>query len=333
MKFYAIVVPPVIQCYHKKNLRETRCVMKKIAFLVMLVAAVGLAFCLLQKRPTLNHTLFSWQSQAMSSDERETMFETMEAYDLTVLAQHIPDTAPPELIRSFLEEASAHKISVYLLTGDPSWGLDPNGCEMIAEVQRAAKIKETLDLKGSLIGVMMDTEPYLTTAWQDDRRGTLLRYVSGMKASYSEAQQKGLLMTACIPYFYDTDHLEDLLQQLISQCCDGIAVMNYAQGKEAEHLETEFSLAKRYQKSLITIYELQPPGVFDLQEENTYYDDGLGAVFENYATLKQRLSDQTVSFGFHEYTALLELTKKGQKNRSIFHNFTTAFRSKQQTST
>jgi len=291
-----------------------RCIMKKIAFLVVLVAAVGLVFFLLQKSPPLNHTLFSWQSQAMSSDERETLFETMKTYDLTVLAQYIPDTAPPEMIRSFLEEASAHKISVYLLTGDPSWGLDPNGCEMIAEVRRAAHIKETLDLKGALIGVMMDTEPYLTTAWQGDRRGTLLRYVSGMEASYSAAQQEGLLMTACIPYFYDTDHLDDLLHQLISQCCDGVAVMNYSQGNEAEHLETEFSLAKRYQKSLITIYELQPAGVFDLQEENTYYDDGLSAVFENYAALKLKLSDQTISFGLHEYTALLELTKKGLKN-------------------
>lgn len=284
--------------------------MKKVVAIAAFISIMGILFFLTMERATMNHSLFSWDSQVLNKEESETLFQTMEKYRLVLLAQYIPPEIDPELMKPFFKQASEHKISVYLLAGEASWGLDPTGAEMIATVQRAARIRETLDSDHALVGIMMDTEPYLTNEWKQDRAGVMTDYVSAMTAAYAEAQKAGLKLTVCIPYFYDTEGLDPWLEQLISQCCDGVAVMNYYEGREAEHMQTELALAKRYEKPLTTIYELQPPGVYDLEEKNTYYDNGLSAVFESYAAVKRQLSDGSISYGLHNYAALLDLMKR-----------------------
>ena len=65
---------------------------------------------------------------------------------------------------------------------------------------------------------------------------------------------------ACVPFW-----LEDEDEERIIKASDGIAVMNYLKMGEREQIETELELCQEYGKPIVTIYELQPPGTYDLR--------------------------------------------------------------------
>ena len=69
------------------------------------------------------------------------------------------------------------------------------------------------------------------------------------------------------PYILITDkkisNIQDLLpvlEQIVKEGCDGIAVMNYNRADEYGQMETEVELAEKYGKKVICIYELHGTG-------------------------------------------------------------------------
>ena len=245
--------------------------------------------------------LFSWRSFVLQEEEREILFEEMEKLELTALYQSFPKDADPDMVRAFLEDAQQRNISVYLLTGDPGWGLDESGAAMKKEIERAAA------LPGEVRGVMMDVEPYLTEEWDADRDQVMQIYVDAMERACEAAEDAGLELIACIPYFYDDLGQISRLEELVERGCHALAVMNYDKGDEAENLKAETEFAHRYERPVTTIYELQEPGKAGLSERNTYYQDGLGAVKENWRELLEEYPDLDISYALHDYTALKEV--------------------------
>lgn len=96
-------------------------------------------------------------------------------------------------------------------------------------------------------------------------------------------------------------------QEIISGCCDEIAVMNYYKSKEKEHIETEVALADKYKKQLINIFELQEPGDNDLTEKNTYYHDGLKAVADSFMKLRDNFPNSNILMSLHDAESLKEV--------------------------
>ena len=90
---------------------------------------------------------------------------------------------------------------------------------------------------------------------------------------------------------------------------DAVAVMNYDKSDEIGQIDREMELSMRAGKRLIHIYELQRPGLHDLTERNTYYSDGLTAVWASRDTLSAHFDYEWLSFALHDYTALRELMK------------------------
>lgn len=276
----------------------------------LLAAALAalLCLCLLDALPRHGRTaasehgngLFSWHADAMEAGRQEDLFSLMKELGLTELYQHIPHTAQREAVRKFLRAAEEEGITVYMLTGDPAWGLDSSGRAMTEEISRAAGY-------GGLRGVMMDVEPYLTAEWQDDPDSAMERYVQAMTAAKEAADAGGQELVACIPYFYESLGQEERLETLVNRGCHAVAVMNYDKQDEADNLENEAAFAKAYGKPLLTIYELQPPGTQDLTDRNTYYNDGLDALAESWARLERRYGDMRFSYALHEYEALKEV--------------------------
>ena len=132
-------------------------------------------------------------------------------------------------------------------------------------------------------------------------------FVAGMKTAYDRAKGYGLEVIVCMPYYFDSKGFERELETLIRSCCDKAAVMNYYRGKEIEHVETEAALAEKYNKELLSIYELKAPGTHGLTEKNTYYEEGLEAVEENFLQLKDAYPDQTIAMALHDFEALEEV--------------------------
>ena len=257
--------------------------------------------------PEARPALFSWSEEALTPEGRAALFRDMEALGLEALYQAIPEEAGGEAVDTFLTQAGEAGIQVWLLTGDPAWGLDPTGAAMAAEIARAAGYNRGLEAGERLRGVVMDVETYLTGAWADDPAEVMDRYVSAMAAARSAAGRAGLALSACVPYYYDDLGLAGPLERLVDQGCDGLVVMNYYRGDEAAQIETELALARAGGKPLTVAYELQPPGVHGLTEQNTYYGAGLGAVEESFDAIARRLGGEGLSYALHSYDALREV--------------------------
>lgn len=256
-------------------------------------------------RPSSDAGLFSWKDDALQQQEQ--LFGLMEEQRLNVLYQHFSGDAEQQSIAAFLQQAAEQDIAVYYLTGDPLWALQEDADSLCSELERVLELNQSQGGQG-LKGVVFDVEPYLLDEWEEDRAQDVMdAFVKCMKTAYERAATLGLEVVLCIPYFFDTKGFEAELETLIGYCCDQVAVMNYYREKEIEHIETEAALARAYDKGLITIYELKPPGSHDLTERNTYYQEGLQAVADNFAQMKSAFPEQELSMALHDYKALEEV--------------------------
>lgn len=162
-----------------------------------------------------------------------------------------PPVSRQEQISVFVESAMEAGITVYYLTGDASWGLDPDGerlCEAVKEAvayNRRIKRKflarreadgKTWDTIPQLAGIVFDVEPYTLEEWDWNPEKVMEGFVSGMKEAYALAQDYGLEVIVCIPWHYDSKGQQKGLEELIKEGCDSIAVMNYLRRGGQEHL-------------------------------------------------------------------------------------------------
>lgn len=269
--------------------------------------------------------VFSWSAEVVNQTDGE-IFSVMKARGATALYQHFSTkNSRQEQMSLFAERAMAEGVTVYHLTGDPSWGLDPEGVRLCEAVEEAAsfnrwiarKFLERREADGAsweavprLAGIVLDVEPYTLDQWDENPGGVMDSYVSGMKRAYALAQEYDLEVIACVPWHYDNKGLEAGLEELIQYGCDSVAVMNYYRGSEVQNIATEAALARKHGKGLITIYELQKADGRGILEVNTYYQSGLKALEESYISVKQAYPDQPVSIAYHDYKALREVLNR-----------------------
>ncbi len=246
--------------------------------------------------------LFSWSS---SEVEDETLFEIMKKANLNTIFQSFSSDYENNN-SSFLERAASEKITVYALTGSPEWALDKNGSSMIERVNRIAALNEKVPESDRVQGVIMDVEPYLLDEFKGNEEEIMESFILGLEAAYEKAKVRNLRFGVCIPYFYDHWDLQDELDKIV-KVSDFMLVMNYYRDKEIDHMSFEAELARKYEKEIMTIYELQEPGKYGLTEKNTYYGLGLAKVEQNFLALQAHFGDQTVSMAYHEYSALKEV--------------------------
>ena len=254
------------------------------------------------------------------------IFSVMKARGATVLYQHFSTkNSRQEQMSLFAERAMEEGVTVYHLTGDPSWGLDPEGVRLCEAVEEAAsfnrriarKFLERREADGAswetvprLAGIVLDVEPYTLDQWDENPGKVMDSYVSGMKRAYALAQEYDLEVIACVPWHYGNKGLEAGLEELIQYGCDSVAVMNYYRGSEVQNIAAEAALARKHGKGLITIYELQKADGRGILEVNTYYQSGLKALEESYISVKQAYPDQPVSIAYHDYKALREVLNR-----------------------
>jgi len=246
--------------------------------------------------PDLGHGLFSWHDEVFEAEERKILLRLMREQGLTELYQDIPHNMPTAQIKELAEACKALGIRLYLLIGEPEWALDRNATELRYEIQRAALI--------GCAGVMVDIEPGSTDKWKKDRDSVMDSMTQAFLQGQDAAEQEGLEMIVCLSWYYDDYGYEDALEQLVAEGCDTLAIMNYNRRDEIGQIETEAELCRNYGKALISIYELQEVGKHDLEENHTYREAGLPALWESWNELRSAFSEQEISAALHEYRAL-----------------------------
>ncbi|MDO4797414.1 MAG: hypothetical protein Q4A01_05250 [Coriobacteriales bacterium] len=259
-------------------------------YLLLVAVLVAFAICLLEggcamqryNLPQTTTAIFSWG--VISNEDRALLEET----GVQTVFVEVGEEEDAETLESL------SGLDVYLLTGDPSMELD----QMKEAVLRAQN--------NNYAGLVLDVEPYTLDEWsQEESRPSIVNtYCDQMEELYAYAQEHDVELILCIPYWYDDLGLSDQLER-IAQACDGMCVMNYCRGNESQNIAAEYELAGKYHKKLWTAYELNQSDGEGVLDYNTYHDQGILAVQENY---EQNFANTGIGLAYHDLASLREVT-------------------------
>ena len=223
--------------------------------LVLCLVILMMARCAKEEK-TVKRAVFAW--------------EGVEEADEQLLENYRIDT----IFMDINHYSSIPGYNIYLLAGDPFWGVD-------------------------------DMEQVVEEA-EEKRADGVLFYIEGnyvTLASDISLLESNLPIYVCMPFW-----LEEELQEQIIKAVDGVVVMNYSKGNERKNIKEEMAMADQYDKAILTAYELQPVGEYGLQEYNTYNEDGLDAVEKNY---NEQFGGTDVGIAFHNLNMTRKLNPAG----------------------
>ena len=287
---------------------------KKILFsiCIILIICISIAVVLVinhnklskaqDTQPKQGFGMFSWDTSAISEHEQESMRQCIRQANVTQIYQQFSDdTLESEEAKGFVKRLKENNIQVYALLGEAEWAYETDAETLVGKIQRVAEYNSN-NKNNSIVGVMVDVEPYLLDEWGDegDTRDKLMAdYLECIKNAYQYADENDLKFLVCVPTFYDVV-CENILESLIAKACDGVAVMNYNRSDEYGQIETEVRLAGKYNKEIICIFELQKAGKHDLEDINTYANERFGYsklsfAYHYYEPLKEMLAEEDVS--------------------------------------
>lgn len=260
-----------------------------------------------------SRSLFCWDSDTLSGDDLGSLCTVLDRAGVSEVYHSIPEeTLLSGGADEFLSAMGDRGTAVYLLDGDAEWAWESGGESLIYRLDLILEANAALPEEDRIRGLMADVEPYLLEDWDDEegRADLLDRYAQGVETAYRYAQENGLELLLCVPSFYDSA-CPELLDRIVSDGCDGIAVMNYDRTDEYGQMADEVDLAREHGKRVICIAELQAPGRHELTEINTYYGVGLRPLLASWEVLADRFDYSGLSFSYHYYAPLLELLEDG----------------------
>lgn len=254
--------------------------------------------------------VFSWKSDLLGEEEWGIFEQCQEQASVGELYQEFPKGfLQTQQAKDFLGEMSRQEIAVYNLVGEASWAYETEGDSLREVIEETAAFNSSQPKDKRIQGIMADVEPYLLEEWEEgenQRERLMAGYLSGISEAYQAAQSEGLSLLVCIPVFYDTS-CQEILESLIRDGCDGVAVMNYNRRDEYGQIKNEVQLAKSYGKEIICVYELQEAGQHDLEEMNTYAEEGLEALRKSAESLRRSFEYGGLRFAYHYYEPLKDM--------------------------
>jgi len=166
-----------------------------------------------------------------------------------------------------------------------------------------------------LLGIAIDSEFHTTEEYEnasEEMKANMFKeYVDSMKSAYSYAKEKNLKYVACIPTWYDLLN-EEQLENLVKDGCDYIQLMNYEKENMVKAMAKEVELAKKYNKPIESIAELQPTGYNGVTDDITFYNDGVEACIEKFKEIDQTYKYDLLTFSYHYYNPVEELVGNAQ---------------------
>lgn len=249
--------------------------------------------------------MFSWEDEYLLPEQEDNLQKVRDVLGCEAVYQQISQDVETDIILDYLERRKDAGQDVYYLAGASEWGIESDGESMLAAVDTVIDLNELSE--GGIAGIVWDVEPYTLNEWDENPEEVMDMLEKNCVLAYQKAEENGLSVIACIPNFYDRKGFTVQLEHIIAEGCDGVAVMNYNKADEAGQIAVELELARKYDKGLINITELQKPGYHDLTEENTYYYDGVDTVIERWNVLREECGADNLGFAWHYLKPILEL--------------------------
>ena len=131
-------------------------------------------------------------------------------------------------------------------------------------------------------------------------------YVIAMKNAYTSAKAANIEYVVCIPVWLNKLD-EGLLEELIQNGCSYVQLMNYSKNNMTTNISEEVAFAKKYNKKIENIAEFQKPGLHEVTNNETFYNDGLEVGINKFQEIDEYYNYDSLTFSFHSYTPVIEL--------------------------
>lgn len=253
--------------------------------------------------------MYAWDDLTYRTENRVDTLMNLEQLNISTLYQSIDKE---ELFSndfvSFVQQAKRLNIEVVYLCGQAEWAEDIQAKSMKEEIDKIVMFNQAVGPEAQIEWINFDVEPHLTQQWDDNRDELMNQFLTAMREAYAYANSKGIKVTLCIAHWLDNQYGE-IVEELIKNACDEISIMNYDRSDEVSNMESELAIAKKYNKRIVCIFELQKPGKHDLEPINTYYDLGVEKAKERFEELREIFDYEGLSFAYHYYTPIIKMNR------------------------
>lgn len=265
--------------------------MKKILVLLIGILLLSTMLLLFQNKNIETNILYSWNMSALTDNE---LLDIIDKYHISTIYQDFSSKYLKEQDDTFMIYMKNKNVEVYHLCGEKEWALEENATSMKQEIDKVVTYNQKSSYK--IKGIVFDVEPYQNEKNIEDNFDFSL-YVSNMKKAYKYSKNKGLKMVIAIPIWFDNIN-EKLLKELIKDGCDEISLMNYNIKYTKEHMQKELEYAKKYNKSINTIYEI------NFKDDN--YFSSYKEIDKDFEKLKEYYSYEKLRKAYHHYDKMKE---------------------------
>lgn len=280
-------------------------------FILLLIISVVIFFlCYMRtKAGEATYGVFVWEND-VNLMEWEEVVEDLKIAGVNEIYQFVSsNTLNADAFESYVQYMHANDIAVYALMGETHWAERDGRKSITKRLNRVKEYNQEAAAEGRLDGIMLDVEPHTSQRWTEDRERLMREYVENMGEAYEMLQDMELECILCIPWFYD-DKGPGWIENIIAECCDGIAIMNYSRRDEYGQIENEVAIARANEKRVINIYELQKAGEHGLTDVNTYAGLGMEEIRKSSDKLQTEFGYKGLTFAYHYYEPLKELLEK-----------------------
>lgn len=254
---------------------------KYICIVIILLGIVCSMICLLGKdmeEEKKYSVMYSWNNDIF---EQSNSFELLEDNNIKVVYQFFNKDFDYNLLDAFKD------IDFYYLCGERDW-IDDDISFIKKEIDYVYEVNKEENV---LKGIVFDIEPYVDNKDNFDFK----KYVRALQEAFKYAKGKDVKMIICIPTWFNTID-EELLEKLIFNS-DGVSLMNYDTKYTLENIKEEVEYARKYNKEINTIYEL---------DFNKDYFKSMNDIKKDFSKIEEYYQYDKLSISYHYFTNLIE---------------------------
>ncbi len=267
---------------HGEKLKERRFKMKKYIFIVILLigGVCSMVYLISKNREIYDYgIMYSWNNDIFESSNS---LEILENNNIKVVYQFFnKDNFDYDLLKKYKD------IEFYYLCGERDW-IDDDISFIKEEIDYVYEVNKKESI---LKGIVFDVEPYVENKDNFDFK----KYVRAFEKAYKYASSKGIKMIICIPTWFNTID-DELLEKLIFNS-DGVSLMNYDTKYTLENIKEEVEYAKKYNKEINTIYEL---------DFNKDYFKSMDEIKEDFSRIEKHYDYDELYIAYHYFSDLID---------------------------
>jgi len=247
-----------------------------------------------------NKGIFSWKKTQCSEEMRDDTYywidklQINEIYQANIFRLTLSET------KDFVTDLKVNKnVSIYDLTGDPSWYNKPE--EFIKRIDRVKKYNDTVASESKVKGVVFDVEPWVL----GDGNWSQIEYANTIKTAYKYAKTVGVEMIMVIPFW-----LEPVNAEVIIQNSDKTIVMNYNIKAPVKFIKEEIEIAKKNNKKISTAAETKKIDTeYGVDASTTYYYVGVDRLKQDWKDIYNTYKYDKLEFSLHDFNSVKKFIK------------------------